>query len=89
MILENDVLSFMPQRVYDQRAVRHTNTQFVRTILPSTFLSQLVSHSLSQSASQYVDQLVSQSISQTVISQSVRRYQNNYQKKLSSPFFIQ
>ena len=66
MILENDVLNFMPQRVYDQRAVRHTHThsQFVRTILPSTFLSQLVSHSLSQSASQSVNQLVSQSISQ-------------------------
>ena len=43
-------------------------------------ISHSVNQSLSQLASQSVDQLVSQSISQSVTSQSVRRYQNNYQK---------
>ena len=48
--------------------------------LVSQSISHSVNQSLSQLASQSVDQLVSQSISQSVTSQSVRRYQNNYQK---------
>ena len=46
----------------------------------SQSVGQSIHQSLSQLASQSVDQLVSQSISQSVTSQSVRRYQNNYQK---------
>ena len=66
MILENDVLNFMPQRVYDQRAVRHTHTQPVCSHDSSLHLSESVSQSLTQSISQSVSQSVGQSIDQPV-----------------------
>ena len=67
MILENDVLNFMPQRVYDQRAVRHTHThtQPVCSHDSSLHLSESVSQSLTQSISQSVSQSVGQSIDQS------------------------
>ena len=66
MILENDVLNFMPQRVYDQSAVRHTHTQLVCSHDSFLHLSESVSHSLTQSISQSVSQSVGQSIDQSV-----------------------
>ena len=63
MILENDVLNFMSQRVYDQRAVRHThNPVCLHDSSLHLSMSQLVTHTLNQP--------VSQSISQSVTSQS-------------------
>ena len=59
MILENDVLNFMSQRVYDQRAVRHThNPVCLHDSSLHLSMSQLVTHTLNQPVSQSISQSV-------------------------------